>query len=261
MKSTPIQINPADFPMEFWELLKRARVYDSSCSPEARVYYLEADGGYYLKTAPRETLANEARMTQYFHKKGIGADVIDYRSLDRDYLLTARVPGEDCTHAAYLECPERLCDLLGERLRMLHEMAYEGCPVMRRMDGYLQTVRENRLKGLFDPSFFVGYGNETEPEELYRIAMLGESKFQNDTLLHGDYCLPNVMLKDWRFSGFIDLGQGGVGDRHVDLFWGAWTLFYNLKTDVYRKRFFDAYGKDAVDFERLRIVAACECFG
>ena len=50
-------------------------------------------------------------------------------------------------------------------------------------------------------------------------------------------------------------------DRHVDLFWGAWTLQYNLKTDDYRQYFFDAYGRELVDDERLRVVAAAECFG
>ena len=50
-------------------------------------------------------------------------------------------------------------------------------------------------------------------------------------------------------------------DRHIDLFWGAWTLACNLKTDAYRHYFFDAYGRDLVDDERLRIVAAAECFG
>ena len=144
---------------------------------------------------------------------------------------------------------------------MLHELLYDGCPVTNRMDVYLQTVRENRSKGGFDPSFFEREGSATDAEEVYRIAQKGSARFQNDTLLHGDYCLPNVMLNDWQFSGFIDLGQGGVGDRHVDLFWGAWTLNFNLKTDCYRDRVFDAYGRDRIDFERLQIVAACEAFG
>ena len=80
-------------------------------------------------------------------------------------------------------------------------------------------------------------------------------------LTHGDYCLPNILLDDWRFAGFIDLDSGGVGDRHVDLFWGIWSLGFNLKTDRYRERFLDAYGRDKIEEERLRTVAAVEVFG
>ena len=66
------------------------------------------------------------------------------------------------------------------------------------------------------------------------------------------------MLDDFRFSGFIDVGNGGVGDRHIDLFWGAWTLRFNLKTDRYRERFFDAYGADKINKELIRAIAAAE---
>ena len=69
------------------------------------------------------------------------------------------------------------------------------------------------------------------------------------------------MLVDWRLSGFIDLGAGGVADRHIDLFWGAWTLGFNLGTDKYRARFFDAYGRDKIDPDKIRVVAAAEVFG
>jgi kanamycin kinase len=79
--------------------------------------------------------------------------------------------------------------------------------------------------------------------------------------LHGDYCLPNIILDDWQFSGFIDLDNSGVGDRHVDLFWATWTLFFNLKTDKYRERFIDAYGREKVDEDMLRAIAAIEVFG
>ena len=89
----------------------------------------------------------------------------------------------------------------------------------------------------------------------------GREGLRTDTLIHGDYCLPNVMLDDWKLSAFIDVGNGGVGDRHIDLFWGVWTLWFNLKTDKYADRFLDAYGRDAVEREMLRVVAAAEVFG
>ena len=68
------------------------------------------------------------------------------------------------------------------------------------------------------------------------------------------------MLDNWKFSAFIDVGNGGVGDRHIDIFWGVWTLFFNLKTNAYYDRFLDAYGWDRIEPELLRTVAAFEVF-
>ena len=89
----------------------------------------------------------------------------------------------------------------------------------------------------------------------------GRTLLKNEVLLHGDYCLPNIMLKDFKVTTFIDVGNGGIGDRHVDLFWGAWTLWFNLGTDAYRDRFLDAYGRDKIDPDVLTVVGAAEIFG
>ena len=69
------------------------------------------------------------------------------------------------------------------------------------------------------------------------------------------------MLDSWKFSGFIDLDAAGLGDRHIDLFWGIWSLGFNLKTDAWRERFLDAYGRDKVEEEMFRLISACEVFG
>jgi kanamycin kinase len=180
---------------------------------------------------------------------------------ERDFLLTARVPGEDCTHADYLADPARLAVLLGERLRALHETPHVGCPVADRTAKYLATVDEGYRSGRFEPDYLPDEVKGMDVEKAHQTVCENARLLQTDTLLHGDYCLPNILLSDWRFSGFIDLGNGGVGDRHVDLFWGAWTLRFNLKTDAYRQRFFDAYGNDLIDRERLVLIGIAECFG
>ncbi|MBO7178544.1 MAG: phosphotransferase, partial [Clostridia bacterium] len=95
----------------------------------------------------------------------------------------------------------------------------------------------------------------------YAVFQSSKAILTDKVLLHGDYCLPNVILNDWKFSGFIDVGQGGVGDRHVDVFWGIWTLEFNLKTNAYRNRFLDAYGRDLIDEEKLKVIGAIEVFG
>ncbi|MBQ8342044.1 MAG: aminoglycoside 3'-phosphotransferase [Clostridia bacterium] len=261
MKRTLVQPNLSEFPTPFRHLLENCAVYDSSCSPEARVWFIDREGGYYLKAAEKGSLAREAEMDRYFHQKGLTAAVLDYRSEERDWLLTARVAGEDCTYAAYLAEPERLCDLLAQRLRALHELNFADCPVQDRMTEYLATVERNHAAGVFDPSFLPENFQKMTAAEAYARVMEQKHLLRCDCLLHGDYCSPNIMLDDWKFSGFIDLGNGGVGDRHVDLFWGVWTLAFNLKTPRYGSRFLDAYGRDKVNNDLLAVIAAAECFG
>ena len=261
MKRTLIDHKSVDFPTPFRRYLQGAAVYDSSCSPEARVYYIEKGEGYFLKTAPKGTLQREAEMTRYFAQKGLTVPVLEYLSEERDWMLTPRLAGEDCTHAAHLAEPERLCELLASSLRALHETACADCPVPDRMADYFKTVEQNHRRGVFDGSFLPERLKCLTANEAYGLVMENRHRFQSNALLHGDYCLPNVLLRDWRLSGFIDLGNGGVGDRHVDLFWGVWTLQFNLKTPRYGSRFLDAYGRDAVESELLELIGAAECFG
>ena len=261
MKKTLIDRLPEGTPPELLSFAGDARIFDSSCSPEARVYYVEKGGGYFIKRSAPGPLLAEATMTSYFGKKGLGAEVLHYSMNDFDWMMTSRVAGEDCTYGLYLLDPKRLASTIGERLRMLHETSFEGCPVMNRMEGYLALADENYKTGNYDKSHFPDSFGYRSAEEAYSVLYEGRGSLKNEVLLHGDYCLPNIMLDNWRFSGFIDVGNGGVGDRHVDLFWGAWTLGFNLGTDKYSDRFFDAYGRDKVDEEIIKIVAAAEVFG
>ena len=259
MKRTPVSLSPDAFPSIFLPWIKDTPLFDSSCSPEARVWFLDKEDGFYLKSAPAGSLDTEAQQTRYFHQKGLGPEVLEYISLDRDWLLTRRVSGEDCIHRQYLEDPARLSVLLGELLRKLHESDPQGCPLRDHTGQYLNTVRKNYAAGLFDSSG--SYHNCTDREEAIAIVREFAPQLKRDTLLHGDYCLPNIMLDGWRFSGFIDVGRGGIGDRHVDLYWGAWSLLFNLKDDRWCSRFLDAYGRELIQPELLRAIGAFEVFG
>lgn len=129
------------------------------------------------------------------------------------------------------------------------------------MSEYLALADKNYASGNYDKSAFpdsFGYKNAAEA---YAALNDGRGELKCDVLLHGDYCLPNIMLDNWNFSGFIDLGNGGVGDRHIDVFWGIWTLWFNLKTNKYAERFIDVYGKDKINKSLIKTVAAAEVFG
>jgi len=248
-------------PAVFHPLLMGAAVYDVSSSREAQVLFIDKDEGYFLKTAPRGSLKREAEMTRYFDEKRLGPEVFSYICGERDWLLTGRVSGETACHPLYLADPKKLCDTMAETLRMLHGTDHTGCPVPDRTKDYLSAAAHGRQAGGYERSMLPAAWRGMPPQEAWRIVEEKRRLLRADTLIHGDYCLPNIVLKNWRFSGFIDLDCAGVGDRHVDLFWGVWTLWFNLKTEKYGQRFLDAYGRSEVDHERLRLTAVIEAFG
>ena len=168
--------------------------------------------------------------------------------------------GEDCTDARYLEQPKKLAETLATVLRRLHALDVSDCP-FDRTESYCRSVDEGYHSGRFDTSIFLPDMTLSSKEEEYAFFQSHKHQLEKGALIHGDACLPNIMLDQWKFSGFIDLGNGGVGDRHIDLFWGAWTLNFNLHTDSYRGEFLDSYGRDAVDEEKIKLVGAYECFG
>lgn len=261
MNRKPIQLQRQVIPEQFHHFLSDADVYDSSCSPEARVYFIDKESGFFLKSAPKGSLKTEAAMTAFFHDHQMGTEVIAYLEDGQDWLLTRRVPGEDCLDIHYLSQPERLADTLAELLYHLHSIHPANCPVQNRTADYLEAARrsyETRNPPVDLSLDSWGYGSV---EEAWKMIEENGHLLKNDTLIHGDYCLPNVMLENWQFRGFIDVGNGGMGDRHVDLFWGAWSLRYNLKSNAYATRFLDAYGRENFDSELLRLVAAFEVFG
>lgn len=261
MKLKPINIDIDNYPDSVKYLLKDANIYDSSSSSGASVIFADKDTGYFIKTACKGALKDEAVMTKYFNSLKLSAKVVEYISADKDYLVTEKIVGDDCISDKYLANPTRLCDTLAENLRLLHSIDHKDCPITNHTENYLSRAEANYISGNYDKTMFpdsFGYHSASEAREV----ILANSKLLKcDTLLHGDYCLPNIVLNDWRLSGFIDVGNGGVGDKHVDILWAIWTLFYNLKTNAYCARFIDAYGRDKINNDILRLVAAIEVFG
>ncbi len=222
MQKTEIQIASEEFPVELQYVFKDTKVYDSSSHPTMRVLYSEL--GYYVKIAEKGMLAREAEMTRMFEKNGMGVSVVSYISTDRDYMVTKPATGEDALK--YLDDPERLCRVLAEAMKKLHSMPLTDVPISPCMETYTNVEKGDILK--------------------------------RDTFIHGDFCLPNVILDDWRFSSFIDVGLAGVGDKHIDIYWALWSLNYNLKTDRYTDLFMTLYGKENIDMAILKMVAEVE---
>lgn len=145
-------------------------------------------------------------------------------------------------------------------MRTLHDHDFRDCPLQNQTAWLYERARHHRRQNGFEADFYPNDWGITDADLAWAIVEEGIGSLGNNTLLHGDYCLPNVIANNWELCGYIDLDTAGVGDRHYDLFWGLWTLHFNLGTTRYGQRFLDAYGRDLVEQEKIETVAALITF-
>lgn len=256
MQKVPLNERPF-LPGAIDKLVGQAALYDSSCSENARVYY--ADNGLYVKTSAKGTLAHEGRMGRLFAACGLGPEVLLHLEAERDWLVTREAPGQDLTH--FLDRPELLCRQMGQALRRLHEHSAADLPEAPAFSLYRESIKRGVSEANFQKYVLLDSFHIPTQEEAFLLAQEGLSALRQDVLIHGDACLPNMMMADGQITSFIDFSASGAGDRHIDLFWAVWSLSFNLKTEGYTALFLDAYGRDKVDEQKLRIVAALEALG
>ena len=191
----------------------------------------------------------EMEMMKFFYSHNLAPKLISYVSENgNDYLISEALDGEDGIAERYLQQPARLAEVFGASLKVIHSLPLVGCPFPTRAAEMLAESESNILRGYADKAII----SEDIKEATIHLSTL-KSCTKDDVVIHGDYCLPNIILQDWKLKGFVDIGTGGLGDRHYDLFWGIWTLEFNLKTDKYREAFLDAYGRADIDPDRLEL--------
>ncbi len=245
-------------PEELEKYVGTGDLIDRSGHSPAKVY--ETPGGYFVKCDEPGELAREYGMTKLFHGLGAGAEAVRYLTLDRDYLVTRKVPGRDLTKD--LSDPVHICHVLADALRKLHGRPVDGSiPVSSRYARYMASAAGPFSGGQYDPSVYMDGYRLSSRQEAWEIMQSSKHLLRCDTLIHGDACLPNVMEEHGAFRAFIDVSMGGIGDRHIDLYWALWSLQYNLNTDAYADVFLDRYGRKNVREDMFRIIAAFEAFG
>ena len=171
------------------------------------------------------------------------------------YLLMSRIKGKMSCSPELLENPMHLVKLLAEGLKMLWSVDISKCPFNNSVDNKLRQAEirvRNNLCDMEDaePTTYGAEGFES-PEKL--LQWLKENKPDEELVFsHGDYCLPNIIIKDDRISGFIDLGRSGIADRYQDIALCYRSLQHNYD-GKYGGRVYEGFDASIL-FEELNIV-------
>ena len=136
------------------------------------------------------------------------------------WVLMTKISGEMSCSDIWHADPHRLVQVLADALKQLWTVDVSDCPVDQRAAAKLARARQIVEQGqvdmdLVDPETF-GEGGFPSPAALLRW-LEEHAPDCEPVLTHGDLCLPNAFLENWRFTGFLDLGRSGVGDKWTDI--------------------------------------------
>lgn len=180
---------------------------------------------------------------------------------EKTYLLMSRVKGRMACDEFFLDRPEQLTARLAEAMQLLWDVDISDCPIQRDQETELAEARFRVERGLVDlnnvePTTF-GPGGFKDPEALLHWLECNQPSYE-PVSSHGDFCLPNIFLTETGVSGFIDLGDAGVGDRWRDIALCHRSLRHNMygkyaskEREADANRLFDALGVKP-DAEKLR---------
>ena len=155
-----------------------------------------------------ERMEKQVQIMRWLEGKLPVPKVIEYEELNgKSYLLMSRIEGEMSCDTYYLERPEVLLQALANGLRMFWNMEIQECPQIRDLDTVLTEARIRVENGLADVE---------NPKQLLEWLECNKPDFE-PVFSHGDFCLPNVFLKNGQITGFIDLDKAGVCDKWNDI--------------------------------------------
>ncbi len=145
------------------------------------------------------------------------------------WLVTAALPGSHAVGDAWRARRPEAIAAIAAGLRAIHAVPVDAVPAALATDSWVGR----------------------EP------ANLGPRPPLLDTaiLVHGDACAPNTLVDDaGRWTGHVDLGDLGVGDRWADLAVASLSLDWNFG-EGHQHELFEAYGIEP-DEERIRYYRA-----
>ena len=158
-----------------------------------------------------------------------------------DYLLLSEISGNPASDDSLKSDIPRIIEQLAEGLKLIHGLPIENCPFDERLAYKIEIAQERFVKGLVDASEF---DDERQGKTIENLARnLFETKPLDEDLVftHGDYCVPNVILKDGKLNGFVDWGNAGVADRYQDIAILTRSICYNFG-DEWQEYLLEIYG-------------------
>ncbi|HEV7705620.1 MAG TPA: APH(3') family aminoglycoside O-phosphotransferase [Gemmatimonadaceae bacterium] len=223
----------------------------------------------YLKAASLSTalgLEGEAERLRWMRQNGLSVPVVvDYDCVDEtEYLLLGEVAGAPASDARWTPSLPEVIRAIGGELARLHRASVASCPFDQRLGVQIGAARRRIDRGLVREDEFDEIRLGRGVEELFSELIASTPASEDVVLTHGDFCLPNIILRrahdgSVEVAGLVDCGRAGRADRYQDLALAIRSIGGNFGEE-WIAPFLNAYGLPALDEEKLRFYTLLDEF-
>lgn len=166
------------------------------------------------------------------------------------YLLLTEIKGLPlCDHNLQTNLLS-IVKLFAQGLKMIHSIEISDCPFDRTLNFQIESAFDRINKKLIHEENFDKIRRGKAIQTLFQEVLETRPSSEELVFTHGDYCLPNVIIKHTLISGFIDLGNAGIADRYQDIALGARSIAYNFG-EQWVPIFFQEYGIAPINIKKL----------
>lgn len=158
------------------------------------------------------------------------------------WLVTKAIPGAPASSLAADAGADWLIDLLADALRLVHSLPVEECPFDTTTERLIATAEDRVRRCSVERVWDRDRGEWLIAAAAFEELMVRRPESSGLVVVHGDYCLPNVLVADRQVSGYLDVGSLGRGDPCIDLAACEYSGRRNLGKQWDGQRFFRRYG-------------------
>jgi aminoglycoside phosphotransferase len=181
----------------------------------------------YLKIASLAValhLDQEAERLRWMRDRGLFVpEVCEYGRVEGfEYLVLDEIPGVNASDPKWANRPLEVAIAIGKGLARLHRTNVDQCPFDHRVAWQIHAASVRVAAGRVDEHELDECRLGRRPSELLGELLSTIPSDEDLVLVHGDFCLPNIILRESpsgevEVAGLIDCGRAGVADRYQDL--------------------------------------------
>jgi aminoglycoside 3'-phosphotransferase-1 len=179
--------------------------------------------------------------------------VVHFTRTDNEaWLLMTAISGKTAHHILKTgsESPTAVVDAIAEFLKQIHAIPTYECPFTSEQTYRLSCARTRIDAGLVDEDDFDDERKGWTAEQVWKT-LQSMSPFVPDTVVtHGDFSLDNLLIREGKVLGCIDVGRVGIADRYQDLAI-AWNGLAEFGASL-QQRFLEQYGTVDIDWNKLQ---------